>query len=132
MIEGWMIEIGFALIVLVAGYAVLRSNVTKSMQADAKQDLKIEALEKFMNEKKPLLDHLSRVEEAFGKKIDFQAKELVELKTKLANVPTMEEVRGEFVSKEMFKQLEKHMDEKFDTVQSGIDKILNKLDKAQS
>lgn len=123
-----MVSIGLALITLIAGYAIMRNNVAKGMEADAKQDTKIEVLEKFMNEKKPLLDHLSRVEEAFGKKIDFQAKELVELKTKLANVPTMEEVRVEFVSKEMFNQMKEHIDEKFDRVESGIDKILIKLD----
>jgi len=130
MVESWMVSIGFALVTLVAGYAVMRSNVSKGMLATAKQDEKIEVLEKFMNEKKPLLDHLSRVEEAFGKKIDIHSREIVELKTKLANVPTMEEVRNEFVSKEMFKQMEKHIDEKFDKVENGLDKILSKLDKS--
>ena len=127
--EGWMISALIAVITLVAGYAVMRNNVAKGMEADGKQDLKIEVLEKFMNEKKPLLDHLSKVEEAQGKKLDCQAKELIELKTKLANTPSMKEVREEFVSKEVYLQMEKHMDEKFAGLQNGISEILKTVKK---
>lgn len=122
--ESWMINVAFAVATLIAGYAVMRSNVSKGMDSDKAQDEKIEVLEKFMNEKKPLLDHLSKVEEAYGKKIDCQAKELIELKTKLASVPSMKEVREEFVAKEVFLQMEKHLSEKFAGLQSGISEIL--------
>lgn len=127
--ESWMITLGGIVITLIAGYAVMRSNVSKGIEADKAQDAKIEALEKFMNEQSPVLAHYSKVEEAYGKKLDFHAKELVEVKTKLGQAPTMKEVREEFVSKEVFLQMEKHIDEKFAGLQGGIDKILNKLDK---
>lgn len=61
-------------------------------------------------------------------KIDELNTEIAEHKVRLGNAPTMEQVRAEFVSKEMFKQMEKHIDEKFDKLESGIDKILNKLE----
>jgi len=64
----------------------------------------------------------------FFEKLDIMNETITEHKTKLANAPTMEQVRVEFVSKEMFKQMEKHIDEKFDKLESGIEKILNKLD----
>jgi hypothetical protein len=128
-VEDWMVSLGIALVGLVSTFAVLRNKVNDSEARDKKQDEKIAELNKFMNEKAPFLDHLSRAENAFGQKIDIHSKEIIELKTKMANIPTMNEVRSEFVSKEMFKQMEKHIDEKFDKLENGIDKILSKLDK---
>lgn len=60
-------------------------------------------------------------------KIDKLNSEVAEHKVRLANAPTMEQARMEFVSKEMFKQMEKHIDEKFDRVELGIASILDKL-----
>jgi len=62
-------------------------------------------------------------------KLDGINETITEHKTRLGNAPSMEQVRAEFVSKEMFKQMEKHIDEKFDKVENGIDKILSKLEK---
>jgi flagellar motor protein MotB len=62
-------------------------------------------------------------------RIDFLNKEIAELKVKVGVAPTMEQVRADFVTKEMFNQMQKHMDEKFDKLENGIDKILNKLDR---
>ena len=39
----------------------------------------------------------------------------------------MKEVRDDFVSKEMFRQMEKHIDEKFGKLELGITKILDRL-----
>lgn len=131
-----MINVFIAILGIAGAWGIFKNQIktlfTRSDKQDIrsdKQDIRLISLEKFKNEKTPLLNHLSKVEEAYGKKIDIQAKELVELKTKLANVPTMEEVRNEFVSKEMFKQMEKHMDEKFSKLEYGINKILDKLEK---
>jgi hypothetical protein len=41
----------------------------------------------------------------------------------------MKEVRDEFVSKEMFHQMQKHIDEKFDKLEMGLAKILDKLER---
>lgn len=130
MVEGWMVSVFFGVVTIVSGYAVHRNTVAKQGEKIEKQDKKIEELEKFKNEKTPLLMHLSKVEEAYGKKIDFLAKENVELKTKIANVPTMEEVRNEFVSKEMYYQMQKHIDEKFQDQNRLLGKILNKIEEA--
>jgi len=62
-------------------------------------------------------------------KINELNKEVSRHKVIIANSPTMEQVRNEFVTKEMFKQMEKHIDEKFDKVENGVDKILSKLEK---
>ena len=62
-------------------------------------------------------------------KLDEVNKELATHKVFIGNAPTMEQVRNEFVTKEMFKQMEKHIDEKFDKLENGIDKILDKLEK---
>ena len=62
-------------------------------------------------------------------KLDELNKEIATHKVFIGNAPTMEQVRNEFVTKEMFKQMEKHIDEKFDKVENGIDKILSKLEK---
>ncbi len=61
-------------------------------------------------------------------KLDDVSQEIATHKVRLANAPTMEQVRTEFVTKEMFKQMEKHIDEKFDKLENGIDKILTKLE----
>jgi len=62
-------------------------------------------------------------------KIDELNTEIAEHKVRLGNAPNMEQVRAEFVSKEMFKQMEKHIDEKFDKLENGIEKILDKKKK---
>lgn len=61
-------------------------------------------------------------------KLDDVNQEIATHKVRLGNAPTMEQVRTEFVTKEMFKQMEKHIDEKFDKLENGIDKILTKLE----
>ncbi len=64
-------------------------------------------------------------------KIDEINQELATHKVRLGNAPSMEQVRVEFVSKEMFKQMEKHIDDKFDRLEAGLTKILDKLEKQQ-
>ena len=66
----------------------------------------------------------------FFDKLDAINEVITEHKTRISNAPTMEQVRVEFVSKEMFKQMEKHIDEKFDKLENGIEKILNKLERS--
>ena len=40
----------------------------------------------------------------------------------------MKEVRDEFVTKELFLQMQKHMDERFDNIGTTLSKILDKLE----
>ncbi len=125
--ESWMITLGLTLAGLVAGYAVMKNTVSNSVEADIQQDVKISELDKFMNSTLPAIEHYSRIEIAYGRKIDYFDRELIELKTKMSQSPTMKEVREEFVSKEVYLQMEKHIDEKFHGLQSGISDILKEL-----
>ena len=128
-IEGWMVSLIIALIGVISSFSVIKQKVNEGGSKDTEQDERLKVLEKFMNEKTPFLDHLSKVENAYGKKLDEHSNALVEVKEKITQAPTMTEVRNEFVSKEMFKQMEKHIDEKFDKLENGIEKILYKLEK---
>lgn len=128
MIESWMINLFLGLVTFAAAWGYTKSRVQSLVDENKTQFEQIEALQEFKNKNQPVIDHLSKVEEAYGKKIDMLGKEVVELKTKLANVPTMEQVRSEFVTKEMFKQMEKHIDEKFGDQKIMLGKILDKLE----
>ena len=127
--ESWMVSLVIALVGVVSSFAVIRQKVNEGGNKDQEQDKRLTELEKFMNEKNPMLNHFSKIEEGYGKKLDNHSRDITELQQKITQTPTMTEVRNEFVTKEMFKQMEKHIDEKFDKLESGIEKILNKLDK---
>ncbi len=129
MPHGWELSLFIAISGVAGTFAVIKNKVNEGGTKDKEQDTRIKELEKFMNEKAPLLEHLSKVENAFGKKLDEHAGAIVTVKEKITQAPTMKEVRDEFVTKEMFKQMEKHIDEKFDRVEMGLSKILEKLEK---
>jgi hypothetical protein len=117
--ESWMISLGIALLGYVAMFVT-----TKSQTQQNSKDI-----EKLQNIN---VSHKKEDDIAHGSiftKLDIANEVLAEHKVKLGTAPTMEQVRAEFVSKEMFKQMEKHIDEKFDKLENGIDKILNKLEK---
>lgn len=69
-------------------------------------------------------------------KLDALNEEVAKHKVLLVSAPSMKDVDEKFVSKEMFKQMEKHIDDKFDnmgkSLQQVIDnqeKMLNKMEK---
>lgn len=66
---------------------------------------------------------------AMGKKLDKSVEELAEYKVRLHNAPSMEDVRKEFVSKEMFRQMEKHIDGQFDSLGKFLEKLSGNQDK---
>ncbi len=131
--ESWMISLIIVIAGVVSTFAVIRQKVNEGGDKDFEQDKRLTNLEKFMNEKTPMINHLinhfNKTEEAYGKKLENHSTRLTELQEKITQTPTMNEVRTEFVTKEMFKQMEKHIDEKFDKLESGIEKILSKLEK---
>ncbi len=113
-----MISVGLALLTYVAIIVTIR-NKTEQHTKD---------IEKLQTAN---ADHRRDDEKLHSKmfdKIDELNTEIAEHKVRLGNAPNMEQVRAEFVSKEMFKQMEKHIDEKFDKLENGIEKILHKLE----
>lgn len=126
--ESWMVSVVVALVGVVSTFAVLRSNVHRLNETNKDQAKKIEQLERFGNENAPVIAHLSKVEGLMFAKIDAHSESLTSLKEKVGQAPSMKEVRDEFVTKELFMQMQKHMDEKFDHVDKGLAKILSKLE----
>ena len=126
---GAFISIFIAVVGVVSIFAVMQNNVAKLMKINEAQEAKIVELEKFKNETKPQFNAMSKSCEELKDKQAEQAQTIAQLKEQIAQAPTMKEVRQEFVTKEMFKQMEKHIDEKFSLVQHGIDEILKKLDR---
>lgn len=133
-----IISLVIALGGFVSTFAVLKQKVSDAFVRDEEQDtrfkefknkleLELTDLQKFKNESKPHLEHLSRVEQAITKKLDGSIQEIVKLNQQVTQSPTMKEVRDEFVTKEMYKQLEKHIDEKFTKMEANQEKTNDML-----
>jgi hypothetical protein len=99
--ESWMVSTVIALVAFVSTFAVLKTNVQR----------------------------LNKVQDENLKKIDNQHDDLIVLKEKISRAPNMRDVRTEFVSKEFLTQMQKNIDDKFERLESGINKILTKLEK---
>ena len=93
----------------VSTFAVLKQKVNDSQVRDEEQDdrfkefknkleLELTDLQKFKNESKPHLEHLSRVEIAMSKKLDNSTQEITKLNKLFTQSPTMMEVRDEFLT----------------------------------
>lgn len=67
--------------------------------------------------------------DAYHKRLDIHGDDLVRLNTKAELAITAKEVDEKYLSKEMFRQFEKHIYNRFDIIQTGIDKILNFIKK---
>ena len=139
--QDWMLSVLIAGVGFVSTFAVLKQKVANSVTRDVEQDIRfkeyknkteqvIVELQKFKNETVPAIEHYSRIEVGYGKKIDYQAQEITKLNQQISQAPTMKEVREEFVTKEMYKQMQKHIDEKFDKMEVSQDKtneMLNQI-----
>jgi len=138
VLESTMITVGIVGAGIVGTFAILKTKVNDSVERDKEQDKrfeeyqvrqnkKISILEAFMNEKAPLLEHLSKTENAIFTKLDSYGKDIVTLQQKVSQAPTMKEVRDEFVTKEMYLQMKEHIDEKFSKLELGLSEILKEL-----
>lgn len=65
--------------------------------------------------------------DALLKKIDSHSESITELKTKQGSAITAKEVSEHYLSKEHFRQFEKHIDDKFTMVIDGQGKILSEI-----
>ena len=67
--------------------------------------------------------------DAYHRRLDVHGDDLVRLNTKSELAITAKEVDEKYLSKEMFKQFEKHIDKRFDSVQDGLTEILKFIKK---
>lgn len=67
--------------------------------------------------------------DAYHRRLDIHGDDLVRLNTKSELAITAKEVDEKYLSKEMFRQFEKHLDKRFDSVQDGITEILKFIKK---
>lgn len=67
--------------------------------------------------------------DAYHRRLDTHGDDLVRLNTKAELAITAKEVDEKYLSKELFRQFEKHIDGRFDGVESGLKQILNLVQK---
>ena len=67
--------------------------------------------------------------DAYHRRLDTHGDDLVRLNTKAELAITAKEVDEKYLSKEMFRQFEKHIDNRFDSVQDGLTEILKFIKK---
>ena len=63
--------------------------------------------------------------DAYHHRLDIHGDDLVRLNTKAELAITAKEVDEKYLSKELFRQFEKHIDGRFDGVEAGLKQILN-------
>lgn len=67
--------------------------------------------------------------DAYHRRLDTHGDDLVRLNTKSELAITAKEVDEKYLSKEMFRQFERHIDKRFDSVQDGLTEILKFIKK---
>lgn len=65
--------------------------------------------------------------DAYHKRLDVHGDDLVRLNTKAELAITAKEVDEKYLSKEMFRQFEKHIDKRFDGLEEGLVQILTHI-----
>ena len=100
-IEGWMISV-----VVVIASVIGNIFVIKYMAAESKKDI---------------MEIFSR--------LDKHGDDIIRLNTKSELAMTAKDVDDKYVSKEIFKQFEKHIDRRFDNLEVGQGKILSFIER---
>lgn len=67
--------------------------------------------------------------DSYHHRLDIHGDDLVRLNTKAELAITAKEVDEKYLSKELFRQFEKHIDGRFDGVEAGLKQILNLVKK---
>ena len=74
-------------------------------------------------------DALHSKMDEYHRRLDTHGDDLVRLNTKAELAITAKEVDEKYLSKELFRQFEKHIDGRFDGVEAGLKQILNLVKK---
>jgi len=101
--ESWMISLVIAIVSIIGNFAVLKYMVTE----------------------------LKKEQQNIIRTLDKYGDDIVRLNTRSELAITAKDVDNKYVSKEMFRQMEKHIDDKVDILRDGIEKILNKLESSK-
>lgn len=106
--ESWMISLGIGIVTYISIIVTLRNKV------DAHQRE---------------IDESHKTIKALFARLDKHGDDLVRLNTKAELAITAKEVDEKYLSKELFRQFEKHIDGRFDGVEAGLKQILNLVQK---
>ena len=99
--ESWMISIGVAAASIIASFAVVKAKA----------------------------EELKKNQEHIFKRLDSHGDDIVTLNTLSKLAMTAKDVDDKYVSKELFRQFEKHIDKRFDGLEAGQGKILSYIEK---
>lgn len=102
--ESWMISIGVAAASIIASFAVVKSKA----------------------------EELKKNQEHIFKRLDSHGDDIVTLNTLSKLAMTAKDVDDKYVSKELFRQFEKHIDKRFDGLEAGQGKILTFIERMNS
>lgn len=74
-------------------------------------------------------DALNNKLDAYHRRMDVHGDDIVRLNTKAELAMTAKDADEKYVSKELFRQFEKHIDKRFDVLDESLGKILNYIKK---
>lgn len=126
--EGWLISLFIATAGVISTFSVLKANVSRLNDIIKELEGKMQVLEKAINQNAPVINHLSKKEDTIEAKLNAHAISIQGLKEKAEQAPSKEYIRSEFVTKELFLRAERNIEDKFDSVNKTLNKILNKLE----
>ena len=78
---------------------------------------------------KHMVAELKKTVDSHNIRLEKHGDDLVKLNTRSELAVTAEQVDSKYVSKELFRQFEKHIDKRFDSVEDGMGKILNYVER---
>ena len=99
--ESWMVSFTVAVSGIIASFAVVKYMATE----------------------------LKHNQEAIFKRLDAHGDDIIALNTMSKLAMTSKDVDDKYVSKELFKHFEKHIDQRFDGLEKGQGKILSYIEK---
>ena len=99
--DNWVINLGIALVAIISSFAVIKYMVSE----------------------------LTKNQSKIFERLDKHGDDIVALNTKSNLAMTSKDVDDKYVSKELFRQFEKHIDNRFDGIERGQEKILNFIEK---
>jgi len=107
MIESWMITLAGAVLTFIVTFVTMKNRQDTQSK---KQENTEEIIEKIF------------------KRLDAHGDDIVKLNTKSELAMTAKDVDDKYVSKELFRQFEKHIDKRFDRIEEGQGKILRYIE----